>query len=494
MSESFDNHDPCVLAIFGASGDLTRRKLLPALYNLEAEKLLPENFSIVGFSRTEKTDEQFREESKTAVVNRLGEDAVKETVWQEFESRLKYVAGQYDDPESFKYLHERSVSACRSCTCNRPANVLFYLALPPSASETVLRTLKKSPFTDDNGRASDHRILMEKPFGLDLESAKDLNRKVADLFDESQVYRIDHYLTKDTVRNLMVFRFANAIFEPIWNRNYIDNIQITAAEEIGIEDRGGYYEEAGVVRDMLQNHVLQVMSLMAMEPPVAGDEESVRDKKTEIFKSLRPLSSDDFVFGQYDGYRSEKGVAPDSVTPTFAAIRMHIDNWRWKGVPFYIRSGKALDRKITEVVIQFKTVPLCILGSDEACSNVHPNIIYLRIQPEEGIRLAFNAQQPGKGDQVGQTELAFKYRDLGKITTESYERVILDALRRRPALFWRSDSIELAWEYVEPMLKAQEQVTPACYPNYLFGSSGPKNADDLIRTDGKRWLKQNHEE
>ena len=478
---------PCVMVVFGASGDLTRRKLLPALYDLERRDLLPANLSILGFSRSQKTDESWQEEAKESVQERLGGTVLDSRTWTLFARRLHYASGQYDDPSALSALHARAGALCG---CGSTRHCLFYMALPPSVTETVLVRLKDSPFMTDGGSGSPQRLLMEKPFGVDVASARTLNELTSQVFDESQVYRIDHYLAKDTVRNLMVFRFANAIFEPIWNRNYVDHVQITAAEAIGIEDRGGYYEGVGVVRDMLQNHVLQVLALATMEPPLAGDEESIRDKKAEIFRSVRPLTRRDFVFGQFEGYRKAKGVSSRSVTPTFAAARLHIDNWRWQGVPFYIRSGKALDRKLTEVVIRFRSVPLCILGTQDACANVQPNVLYLRIQPDEGIRLCFTAQALGPSDDVGQTHLDFRYADFGEITPESYARVIIDALRGKPGLFWRSDGVEAAWGVVEPMLEAQAGVDPGSYPNYAAGSWGPADADALLRQDGRFWLLQ----
>ncbi len=478
---------PCTMVVFGASGDLTRRKLLPALFALETDNLLPDEFRLVGFSRSQKTDEQWREETRQDLATRL--DAPPTAAqWARFGRRLHYVAGQYADPAALTRLHAkiRGISAsAMPCSC------IFYMAVPPSVSEGILGVLRQTPFAPPDGALFAQRILMEKPFGVNLSTARELNRLLSTLFDESHIYRIDHYLAKDTVRNLMVFRFGNAIFEPLWNRHYIDHVQITAAESLGIEGRGGYYEEAGVVRDMIQNHVLQVLALVAMEPPLAGDDESVRDRKVEVFKSLRPAIMQDVVFGQYSGYRQEHGVAPGSLTPTFAALRLFIDNWRWEGVPFYVRSGKALDCKLTEVVIRFRTVPLCILSSKQACANLRPNVLFLRIQPEEGIRLSFNAQAPGTSDTVGQADLQFRYADFGPVGIESYARVILDALNSRPGLFWRSDGVEAAWRFVEPMLAAERGVLPGVYPNYIVGSRGPEGADALLRRDGRSWLRQN---
>lgn len=458
---------PCAMIIFGASGDLTRRKLIPALYNLECEGLLNRHMEIIGFARSRKDNDQFRNEMRDA-VEKKSPHGLLEDKWKQFSARLHYISGRYDDSESFDRLSNLLAGTDSACGGRR---YIFYLALPHGAVKEVLMQLNGNNIILPKGTHGSSRVMIEKPFGRDLASAQELNRLLSEMFDESQIYRIDHYIAKDTVRNILVFRFTNTIFEPLWNHEYIDNIRIIAAEDIGIEGRGGYYEQAGVVRDMVQNHVLQVLALVAMEPPSAGDAESVRDRKVEVFKSLEPIKKDDFILGQYDGYREEPNVDPNSCTPTYVAAKLFINNPRWKGVPFHIRSGKCLAKKVTEVIIQFKKVPVCVLDSEEACRNVQPNILTIRIQPDEGIHLRFCAKVPGKNDEISTANLNFQYSDLGKQLPDAYEQVLLDCMIGKTTLFWRSDGIEAAWQFVTPLLEAEKQCS---LQSYKPGTWGPE--------------------
>ncbi len=474
----------CNMVVFGASGDLTRRKLMPALFRLECGGHLQEGFHIVGFARSGKTDDAFRREILSA-IGQSGDDAASAELQERFASRLHYVSGTYDDAESLRRLRARLAELTGS---SGAPHELYYLALPPSVAESVLRCMRDTGFVPTAGGKALARVMIEKPFGRDLESARRLNGLMAGFFDESRVYRIDHYLAKDSVRNLLVLRFANAIFEPLWDRKYVDCVQITAAEEIGVEGRGGYYEEAGVVRDMVQNHVMQVLALVAMEAPLAGDAESVRDRKVEVFKSIRPPAPGDFVLGQYRGYREERNVKPDSVTPTFAALKVNIDNWRWQGVPFYIRSGKALARKVTEVIVRFREVPLCVVGDEKVCESVLPNTLVVRVQPDEGTALSFSARLPGREERITQAHMDFRYADLGAAPSDGYEQVLLDGIEGKPSLFWRADGIEASWRAVAPLLDAEVTTDPSRLPTYEPGSWGPGEAEALLSRDGRQWL------
>ena len=422
MVQSKCSVGPCVLVIFGASGDLTRRKLLPALFRLEKKKLVPEHYKILGIARTPKSREQFQKETKNHLKAFMPHSGFDERTWKKFQPRLFYQEGSISDMNSLQKLKKYLLSFLKA---DRHFQLLFYFALPPSVIEHGLQTIKDTGLLSEFKGVS--RAMIEKPFGRDLLSAQKLDALLQDLFSESRVYRIDHYLAKDTVRNLMVLRFANTIFEPLWNRFYIDNIQITAAEKIGIEGRCEYYEESGVVRDMLQNHVMQLLALTTMEPPLAEHAESVRNKKVEVFQSILPIQTDQYVLGQYQGYREEPNVDSSSATPTYVALKVYIYNWRWQGVPFYIRSGKSLKEKVSEIIVQFKTVPLCVLGKN-VCQHAQPNVLIIRIQPDEGIRLGFSTRVPGLEEKISQANLDFRYADLGTPPSGGYEGVLLDGI------------------------------------------------------------------
>jgi glucose-6-phosphate 1-dehydrogenase len=449
----------------GASGDLSRRKLLPALYNLAAAGLLPGRGSIIGLAPGDLDDERFRELARES-IGQFSRTNIEEDSWARLASRLAFVRL---DEDGYARLAERA----------RESERLVYLAVPPSAVPEIVRSLGGA------GLASGTRLVVEKPFGTDLASAKELNSTIHDIFDESQLFRIDHYLGKETVQNILVFRFGNALFERVWNRDAIDHMQITVAESIGVEGRGAFYEEAGALRDIVQNHVFQVLSLLAMEPPVSLSPEAVRDEKAKVFSALRPLDPARTVRGQYttgsmdgeavSGYREEPGVAPDSATETFFAARVEIDSWRWAGVPFYLRTGKRLPQRATEVSIVFRDVPLCFFEGT-GVQELEPNHLVLRIQPEEGINFSFVAKQPGPQVSAQQVSMDFSYRDSFMTEpAEAYERLLHDAMDGDHTLFAREDSVERGWMVVQPAL---ENPAPVC--TYSAGSWGPPEADELI--------------
>ncbi|MCH8919320.1 MAG: glucose-6-phosphate dehydrogenase [Chloroflexi bacterium] len=462
---SLDPPAPQDVVIVGASGDLSRRKLLPALYNLAAAGLLHSRGGIIGLAPTDLDDERFREFARESIrqFSRTGFD---EKSWDGLSSRLTFVRL---DEAGYQRLAERADESER----------LVYLAVPPSAVPEIVRNLGGA------GLASGTRLVIEKPFGRDTASAKELNSTIHDSFDESQVFRIDHYLGKETVQNIMVFRFGNAVFERVWNRDAIDHMQITVAESIGVEGRGAFYEEAGALRDIVQNHVFQVLSLLAMEPPVSLAPEAVRDEKAKVFRAMRPLDPARTVRGQYTagtidgeavpGYREERGVAPDSATETFFAAQVEIDSWRWAGVPFYLRTGKRLPRRATEVSVVFRDVPLCFFEGTDV-QDLRPNHLVLRIQPEEGINFNFFAKQPGPQVSAQQVSMDFSYRDSFMTEpAEAYERLLHDAMDGDHTLFAREDSVERGWMVVQPALE-----NPAPVRAYPAGSWGPPEADNLI--------------
>ncbi|HEY7648584.1 MAG TPA: glucose-6-phosphate dehydrogenase [Methylomirabilota bacterium] len=487
--------EPFTLIIFGASGDLTRRKLIPALFALYAARTLPEPFDVVAVARTEMSDEEFRQRMREA-VNEFGRvKPPSDLVWERFARALQYLPG--DPKDSGLYERLKSTLAQLEKARNGGENRLFYLATPPSLYDDIVEHLGTAGLSRSiNGWA---RIVIEKPFGEDLITAQALNRQVVKFFREDQVYRIDHYLGKETVQNLLVFRFANGIFEPLWNRNHVAHVQITVAESLGVENRGAYYEEAGALRDMMQNHLLQLLCLIAMEPPVTFDAAPVRDEKNKVLQAIRPIDparvEEAALRGQYGpgfvesrhvpGYRQEKGVSPDSRTETYAALKLFVDNWRWAGVPFYLRTGKRLAHRVSEIVIQFRRTPHLIFRRN--LQGASPNLLIIRIQPDEGIALTVTAKVPGPDLKLAPVTLDFRYNEVfGGQPPEAYERLLLDAIHGDTTLYARGDWVEEAWKLLEPVLTAWKSAAPAA--TYEAGSWGPAAADTFITGwDGWAW-------
>ncbi|HEY9283584.1 MAG TPA: glucose-6-phosphate dehydrogenase [Pyrinomonadaceae bacterium] len=490
--------EPCVVIIFGATGDLTKRKLIPALYRLVQERLVPAEFAVVGAARTEMSHEEFRARMKDGVAQFAEGGLGDEQVWESFAQKLYYCPVNTATPEHFQHLGAllSQIDSERGTQGNR----LFYLSTSPTLySEAVAQLGRAGLVKPERGWV---RVIIEKPFGTDLASAQQLNREIHQHLDERQIYRIDHYLGKETVQNLLVFRFANGIYEPLWNRQYIDHVQITNAETVGVEGRGGYYEKAGVVRDMLQNHVFQVLSLVAMEPPASLDAEAVRDEKIKAMTSVRAFTPErvrtECVRGQYGagsingkpvpGYREEEGVAGDSATETFAMLTMYFDNWRWSGVPFYLRSGKRLAKRVTEIAIQFKQAPHQLFGP-EMMEQVAPNQLVIRIQPDEGITLRVAAKVPGQVTRIRDVNMDFRYgASFGVKLAEAYERLILDCLLGDPTLYARTDMTERGWEIVMPVLEewaATKREAP--FPNYEAGTWGPEATHEMLARAGRHW-------
>ena len=480
---------PCALVVFGASGDLTRRKLVPALYNLEAGGSLPDHFATVGVARQPLSTEAFRAMMR-AGVDEHSRRPPEEAVWRSFAERLEYVTGEFDDPATFQQLaaHLARLDQERGLEGNR----LFYLATPPSEFGKILKALKQAGLVMPHHGTPWSRVVIEKPFGRDLESAHALNAVVAESLHESQTFRIDHYLGKETVQNILVFRFANSIFEPMWNRKYVAYVEVTAAETVGVGRRGKFYDQTGVLRDIVQNHLLEVLALTAMEPPTTGSADDIRTEKLKVLNALRDPQPDtipdEVVLGQYRGYRAEPDVAPDSVTPTFAALRVHVDNWRWQGVPFYLRAGKKLRKQVTEIAVHMQSIPLSLFGRGAMRETVAPNVLTLRLQPDEGISLSFASKVPGDDLRVGTVTMDMDYVEaFGGEPPEAYERLLLDAMRGDLTLFSRRDWVETSWGWIDPILKHFEANPPRDFPNYEPGCWGPGSCDEWMLRDRRAW-------
>lgn len=493
-----DAAGPCVLVIFGAAGDLTKRKLLPALANLARDRLLPpSNVAVLMVARAEQSEGEFRKRALEDLAQ-FATQPLEPELRDWFATRIFYLQGELSDSAFYDRLSTTLQGIDERCGTG--GNYLFYFATPPELFSVVANHLGSVGL---NRETEGHwrRVIIEKPFGHDLASARELNRQLTAVFSEPQIFRIDHYLGKETVQNLIVFRFGNGIFEPVWNRRYVDHIQITVAETVGVEGRGGYYERAGALRDMVQNHLFQLLALVAMEPPISFDADAVRDERTKVLMAIRPFTPDrinEFVVrGQYGegihegqvvpGYRQEPKVDPRSTTETFVAMKLLIDSWRWADVPFYLRTGKRMPRRVSELVIQFKCPPL-VLFRNTPVDRLQPNILIIRIQPDEGISLRFEAKVPGPGLSLGTVKMDFKYADyFGAEPTTGYETLLHDCMVGDSTLFHRADSVEAGWEVVQPMLDHWQRTRPHDFPNYPAFSWGPEAADDLLRRDGRSW-------
>ena len=489
--------DPCIMVIFGAAGDLTRRKLIPALYNLATEQLLSREFAILGVARNPMSTDQFRDKVSQDIKT-YATGSVDSDLWEWFVRRMHYLAGDFGDANTFTQLRDALQKLDKDYSTH--GNYFFYLATAPTYFASIVDQLGKAGLVEEANR-SWRRVIVEKPFGRDLDTARTLNQQIRKVLDEKQIYRIDHYLGKETVQNILAFRFANGIFEPIWNRRYIDHVQISVAETVGVEQRGSYYDEAGALRDMVPNHIMQLISLTAMEPPISFQADAVRDEQAKILHAIQPLTSEEVLLktvrGQYGegtaggqhvpAYRAEPDVPADSRTETFVAMKLQIDNWRWADVPFYLRTGKCLPVRNTHIVIQFRRAPF-VLFRDTPVENLMPNQLVLHIQPEEGISLRFAAKTPGSVMRLGTVDMNFEYADYFGVTPSTgYERLLHDCMIGDATLFQRADMVEAGWAVVNPAMDVWKALTPRNFPNYAAGTWGPREADDLLERDGRRW-------
>jgi glucose-6-phosphate 1-dehydrogenase len=482
-----NQHIPTSIIIFGASGDLAQRKLVPSFFNLFRKRKTPKQLNIIGYGNTPFTDETFRQHLREG-MDQFTNIKFTEEEWGMFSKNLYYHQGRYTDLADFKKLSELLGEIEGS-----PANRLFYMAIPPTLFPNIIDLLGLTGQLHENGGW--RRVIVEKPFGTDLTSAQALNQQAHKVLQENQIYRIDHYLGKETVQNILFTRFANAIFEPIWNRNYIDHVQITVAEKVGVEHRAGYYDSVGVLRDMFQNHLLQLLTLVAMEPPASFNATALRNEKVKVLTAIQPMTPEQVavntVRAQYDGYRSEPEINPNSSTPTYAAVRLFINNWRWQGVPFYLRSGKSLTEKQSQIIIRFKEPPLAMFPMPPD-KKTEPNMLVLFIQPDEGVRLRFEAKAPDTVAETRSVDMEFHYAKAFGPTAipESYERLLIDAIQGDASLFTRADEVETAWGLMAPILQTWETLQTPPLAGYAPNSWGPAEADSLLTRDGRQWLNE----